>query len=182
LLQIKAITALNHKSKHYDLLLVFLNENLTGYQQFIESNKDFITTTNLDAEANVRKMRLLSLASLGSENLSRDLKYSQIAATLQIPQDEVEMWVIDVIRAGLVEAKLNQLTKTVIVHRSIVGVFGKEQWKQLSDKLNGWKQSLTDILTVVSNAKLIAANQGLGGGGVAEVTMQTTTSVEVNGQ
>lgn len=151
LLQYNAIQQLKG-TEEYELLDIFLNGTLASYQTFAQSHASLI----VDADNNIRKMRLLSLASLGSENLSRELSYAEIANNLQIPEEEVEMWVIDVIRAGLVEAKLDQLNKTVIVHRSIYRVFGKEQWKKLSICLNAWKENLNEILAVVGNAKLVA--------------------------
>ncbi|RCH84856.1 hypothetical protein CU098_004215, partial [Rhizopus stolonifer] len=149
LLQYTAIQKLKG-TPEYDLLDIFLNGTLSTYQEF---EKKY---TLGNSESNTHKMRLLSLASLGSENLSRELSYAEIASTLQIDVDQVEMWVIDVIRAGLVEAKLDQLNKTVIVHRSIYRVFGKEQWNKLSTALSAWKENLNEILAVVGNAKLIA--------------------------
>lgn len=32
-------------------------------------------------------------------------------------------------------------------------MFGKPQWQQLSDRLNGWNGSLNEILTVIRAAK-----------------------------
>ncbi|KAF9379817.1 bud emergence protein 1 [Mortierella sp. AD011] len=93
----------------------------------------FKTDNGLDEEETLRKIRLLSLGSLGSENLSRDLSYKDIAKALEVDEDHVELWAIDVIRAGLVEAKLNQASKV---------------------RLNGWRQSLAEILQVLANAKL----------------------------
>ncbi|KAI8646480.1 hypothetical protein BD408DRAFT_359834 [Parasitella parasitica] len=154
-------------TEEFELLDVFLNGTLSTYQTFSTAHTSLIK----DADKNIHKMRLLSLASLGSENLSRELTYAEIANNLQIPEDEVEMWVIDVIRAGLVEAKLNQLNRTVLVHRSIYRVFGKEQWKQLSSSLSAWKENLNEILAVVGNAKLIAGGT-LQGGAASNVIVE----------
>lgn len=177
LLQYKSLQQLKG-TPEFELLNIFLNGNLQEYNKFAAEHQDLIA--KFDVEQNVTKMRLLSLASLGSENLARELSYSEIASALEIPDTEVEMWVIDVIRAGLVEAKLDQLNKTVIVYRSIYRVFGKEQWQQLDNKLNSWKTSLTDILAVIGNAKLIAGN-ALQNGGAAVVIDSTaaTTSTSV---
>jgi translation initiation factor 3 subunit M len=164
LLQYNAVQKLKG-SEEYELLDVFLNGTLTTYQSFAQAHSTLIT----QSDKNIHKMRLLSLASLGSENLSRELTYNDIATNLQIPEEEVEMWVIDVIRAGLVEAKLDQLNKTVIVHRSIYRVFGQEQWKKLSTSLSAWKENLNEILAVVGNAKLIAGGALQGGASTAVV-------------
>ncbi|KAI8968942.1 hypothetical protein BDF20DRAFT_916369 [Mycotypha africana] len=175
LLQYPAVQQLKEdkNSEEYALLDVFLNGNLSTYQEFVKSHPNAVKLCP-SPENNLHKMRLLSLASLGSENLSRELKYADIAANLQISEDEVEMWVIDVIRAGLVEAKLDQLNKTVLVHRSIYRVFGTEQWKKLSTCLNAWKNNLNEILTVIGNAKLIA------GGNTAAVTSAIENNANAN--
>ncbi|CEP11129.1 hypothetical protein [Parasitella parasitica] len=166
LLQYTAIKKLKG-TEEFELLDVFLNGTLSTYQSFATAHTSLIR----DADKNIHKMRLLSLASLGSENLSRELTYAEIANNLQIAEDEVEMWVIDVIRAGLVEAKLDQLNKTVLVHRSIYRVFGKEQWKQLSASLSAWKENLNEILAVIGNAKLIAGG-ALQGGAASNVIVE----------
>ncbi|CAO3608913.1 unnamed protein product [Cunninghamella blakesleeana] len=163
LIQFKAIQQIKD-SDEYKLLDLFLNGHLDTYEAFVKSHKGLIT----DEETGLRKIRLLSLASLGSENLARELSYAEISKALSISENDVEMWVIDVIRAGLVEAKLDQLNKTVIVHRSIYRVFGKDQWQQLSVRLNAWKDSLNEILTVIGNAKLIAGGSLQGAATVVE--------------
>ncbi|KAI8081773.1 uncharacterized protein BX664DRAFT_341256 [Halteromyces radiatus] len=170
-------TAVQHikDSEEFKLLDLFLNGNLQTYETFVSNHPGLVP----DQEAGLRKMRLLSLASLGSENLARELSYAEISKALMIKEDEVEMWVIDVIRAGLVEAKLDQLNKTVIVHRSIYRVFGKEQWQQLSARLNTWKDSLNDILAVIGNAKLIAGG-ALQGGAAVVVEDKSDLAVKTN--
>ncbi|KAG1051293.1 hypothetical protein G6F46_005688 [Rhizopus delemar] len=171
LLQYKPIQNLKG-TEEFELLDVFLNGTLSSYQSFAASHSKLIQ----NADSNICKMRLLSLASLGSENLSRELTYGDIASSLQIPEEEVEMWVIDVIRAGLVEAKLDQLNKTVIVHRSIYRVFGQEQWKKLSTALSTWKENLNEILAVVGNAKLIAGG-ALQGGAASAIIVEGEAKV-----
>ncbi|KAG0341938.1 hypothetical protein BG004_005846 [Podila humilis] len=153
LLKIEAVQGLKSE-KVYELLSVFMSGNVQDYRNLINKHAGLIKELGLDEEETLRKIRLLSLASLGSENLARELSYQEIAKALEVEDTEVELWVIDVIRAGLVEAKLNQVSKMVVVNRSIYRTFGTAQWQQLSQRLNGWKQSLAEILQVVANAKL----------------------------
>ena len=61
----------------------------------------------------VRKMRLLSLCTLASSKA--EMKYSEIAACMQIGEAEVEAWVIKAITAKLLDAKMDQINKTVVV-------------------------------------------------------------------
>ncbi|RUS32379.1 hypothetical protein BC938DRAFT_475557 [Jimgerdemannia flammicorona] len=164
----------------HDLLSVFLNGDLVTYIQFYASHTQFFADEpTLVHKDNVWKLCLLSLTSLGFSNISRELTYSAIAKKLQVPSENVKMWIIDVIYTGLVEARINQLSETITVYRSIYYVFEREQWEQLGMKLNGWKQSLAEILAVVGNVKLIAASSQ---GGVvigASVVMVPEAKVEV---
>ena len=59
------------------------------------------------------------------------------------------MWVIDVIRAGLVEGKLSQLNQTFLIHRSTYRVFGEKQWTEVQGRLDTWRSSLEGVLAVV---------------------------------
>ncbi|KAG0365882.1 hypothetical protein BC939DRAFT_520168 [Gamsiella multidivaricata] len=157
LLKIDAVQHLKSE-KVYELLSIFLSGNVQDYNAFSSKNAGLLKQElGLDEEEALRKIRLLSLASLGSENLTRELSYQEIAKALEVDESEVELWVIDVIRAGLVEAKLNQVSRTVTINRSIYRTFGTQQWQQLSQRLNGWKQSLAEILQVIANAKLTSA-------------------------
>lgn len=49
----------------------------------------------LDEAQLEHKMRVLTLAALGFQNVGQDLPYSTIAAEIQVDENEVEKWVID---------------------------------------------------------------------------------------
>jgi translation initiation factor 3 subunit M len=102
----------------------------------------------------------LTLASLAANASSRELPYSVVTRRLHIPSEEVELWVIDVIRAGLVEGKLSQLNQTFLIHRSTYRSFGKSEWEEISVRLDTWKDSLRNILEVVKGAREQVAAQG----------------------
>ncbi|KAJ3037402.1 hypothetical protein HDV00_001709 [Rhizophlyctis rosea] len=161
---LKAVQALK-PSKLFDLLSVFLDQDLKAYRKFVKENKGVVEKEGLGEEGCVEKMRLLTMASLASGSVGGEVGYDVIARELEVEEGEVEVWVIDVIRAGLIDAKMNQLKKTVVVSRSTHRVFTEAQWRQLSDKLASWKNNLKDVLQVIANAKLIAAAQE---GGVVE--------------
>lgn len=67
------------------------------------------------------------------------------------------------IRAKLISAKLSQTTKTVLVSRATVRVFGHEQWEILEKRLLAWKAGLSSVLEVVAAAK--RRNNAVSGGG-----------------
>lgn len=137
-----------------DLLDIFTADTLEEYNDFKDDHEGWIEAQGLDAAILNRKMRLLTLTSLAAQNHnSRQVSYEQIQKALQIPKEEVEMWVIDVIRAGLVEGKLSQLNQQFLVHRSTYRVFGDNQWREVAARLDMWKTSLTGVLQVIRKEK-----------------------------
>jgi len=116
------------------------------------------------------KIRLLTLASLTSTQVGKAVPYAQIASALQVPEQDVEKWVIqgpwkwDVItrnisdtcigiRVKLLVGKLNQPSKTLVVIRSTTRTFGKPEWDQVAQRLQVWKGALQEVLQVVESAQ-----------------------------
>lgn len=163
----------------FQLLEIFGTELLDDFNDFKDEHEGWIQEQEMDGNALNRKIRLLTLASLAaSSGQTRALPYAQIAKALQIPPEDVEMWVIDVIRAGLVEGKLSQLNQTFLIHRSTYRVFGENQWREVASRLDMWRTSLMGVLAVIRQEKesfMVQKEQelravegklnGMGGGG-----------------
>ncbi len=153
LLSIDAIQSLKTSSEPmYKLLDIVTTKNYTEYITFIKESKAW-AGENIVIEEVGNKMRLLTLASLAAQAPKRTLTYDAICKGLDIPKEEVEMWVINVIRAGLVEGKLNQLKQTFLIHRSSHRTFGIEQYKDIQSRLQNWKSNLQEVLVVLQNAR-----------------------------
>jgi translation initiation factor 3 subunit M len=60
--------------------------------------------------------------------------------------DEVETWVVHAITVGLIDARMDQLSKTVTVTRSVKREFTTTQWKELKDRLDGWANNISSML------------------------------------
>ena len=162
----------------FELLEIFGADTLDTYEEFIESTPLSSIDDRLasSSEALQTKMRLLTLASLAATTSSRALPYDTLAGSLRIPREEVEKWVIDTIRAGLVEGKLSQLKGEFLVQRATYRVFGERQWAEVQGRLMVWRRSLENVLGVVRSerekfvrdgiaAANAAATGGEGGGG-----------------
>ncbi|EDN09242.1 PCI domain-containing protein [Histoplasma capsulatum] len=150
-----AIQSLRTSEPHlFELLEVFAADTLDVYEDSIKSTP-LSAIHNLSASAEIlqTKMRLLTLASLSASTPSRSLPYDTIANALRIPRADVEKWVIDTIRAGLVEGKLSQLKGEFLVHRATYRVFGEKQWAEIQGRLMVWRRSLENVLGVVRSEK-----------------------------
>ncbi|KAI1736926.1 hypothetical protein F4680DRAFT_244193 [Xylaria scruposa] len=150
LLNVPCVQALSETHPvYFELLTIFAEKDLEDYNQFREEHEGWVQKEHLDVEKLQTKMRLLTFASLAARTPTREIPYNEIAAALQIPMEEVELWVIDVIRAQLVEGRMSQQTKVFLVHRTTYRVFGEKQWRQLGDLVDTWRDTLAKVATTL---------------------------------
>ncbi|KAJ1951719.1 hypothetical protein EC988_003949 [Linderina pennispora] len=154
------------------LLNTLLSSDFKGWKAYVEANKAQLEALGVDIEKASDKMRLLTVASIAADNLGQDVPFSTVAEAIEVDADEVEVWIIDVIRAGLIQGKMNQVTSTVLPTRSTYRKFGQEQWAVLAERLAQWKASLEKLQPVISNAKLLAQQQAVQMAGQAKVTIE----------
>ena len=141
------------------LLDIFTEQDLEDYQDFCEEHEGWIEKEKLDHDRLVLKMRLLTLTSLAANTFSRQLEYDRIAKALQIPKEDVEKWIIDVIRVKLVEGRMNQRTQVFQIHRTTFRVFGEKQWREVQTRADALKASLKRVLGVIETAQADAVAQ-----------------------
>ncbi|KAI1497379.1 hypothetical protein F5X99DRAFT_421424 [Biscogniauxia marginata] len=150
LLVVPAVQALSDSQPvYFELLSIFAEKDLEDYNDFREEHEGFIEKEQFDSEKLQKKMRLLTFASLAARTTTREIPYDEITKALQISTEEVELWTIDVIRAGLVEGRLSQLKKVFLVHRTTYRVFGEKQWRELGDRVDGWRSTLRNVITAL---------------------------------
>ncbi|KAK7470302.1 hypothetical protein VKT23_001733 [Stygiomarasmius scandens] len=137
----------------FSLLQVFLNDGLAEFTAWDQAHPSVLAKYNLDKAQLEHKIRLLTLASLGFKHVGQNLPYTKIAETLQVDVSQVEKWVIDVIRAGLLSGKLSQTKQTLNIIRSTARTFEREQWEVLEKRLLAWKSGLSGVLEVIANAR-----------------------------
>ncbi|KAI2732285.1 hypothetical protein DTO012A7_4815 [Penicillium roqueforti] len=148
----------------FELLEIFTSDTLDAYETFIAATPLASISGGVlaeSADALQTKMRLLTLTSLASSTLSRSLPYATIASALRVPASDVEMWVIDTIRAGLVEGRLSQLKSEFLVHRATYRVFGEKQWSEVQGRLMVWRRSLESVLNVIRTERERFAREGI---------------------
>lgn len=70
----------------------------------------------------------------------------------QCDKEEVEQWVVRAIGAKLLEAKLDQVRRVVVVTRSTHRIFGKQQWQDLKQRLTQWSENITSVRSTLPAA------------------------------
>ena len=138
------------------LLDIFAEQDLEDYNDFNDEHEGWVEKEKLDHEKLHRKIRLLTFTSLAAATPSREIEYAKITKALQIPQESVEIWAIDVIRAGLVEGKLSQKRGMFLVHKVTYRVFGQKQYQELATRVDHWRSTLQNVLGVLKQEQVNA--------------------------
>lgn len=98
-------------------------------------------TTRPSAQA---KARIFALAKVASQK--RELAYSDVATAAGVSESQVEPLVVDAVKAGVLEARMNQLQHSLRVERvGAVGEFGTAHWQEIEARLKSWKASLEAV-------------------------------------
>ncbi|THH12263.1 hypothetical protein EW145_g113 [Phellinidium pouzarii] len=135
------------------LLRILEKQGLGEFKAWQGNNQSILEEYQLNAKELERKIRLLKLSELGCTKIGQNVSYVEIASALHIEVSEVEKWVIDVIRVGLLSGKLSQTSQTLLVVRASPRGFTVEQWAALESRLLVWKESLSGIQNVLSAAR-----------------------------
>lgn len=142
LLALKPVRFLEGELIH-DLLSVFVSEKLPCYLEFYRNHKEFVHSQGLNHEHNMKKMRLLTFMQL-AEN-SSEMSFDKVQQELQLNEDQVEEFIIDVLKTKLVRARMDQAARKVYVSSTMHRTFGRQQWQCLHDLLVGWRGNLQRV-------------------------------------
>ncbi|BGP53626.1 hypothetical protein JCM8202_002526 [Rhodotorula sphaerocarpa] len=132
-----------------------------------------------------RKVRLVRLARLCEEQVGREVPYEVIRREIGLAraqgaedsreddeeEEEVEMWVIDAIRASLLQGRLSQPTRSLHVTRAAplstsFTADDKKPWETIQGRLEGWKEALERV------TRSVERSLGAAGAGGAQVQGQ----------
>ena len=100
----------------------------------------------------------MALLSLGSQTAARSatVSFDQIRDVLSISDEEVEGYIVKAIGKKLIEARINQPERSVIITRCTLRTFEQQHWLQLRDQIANWTSNLASVAEMVS----VAAAQG----------------------
>ncbi|KAK1306333.1 hypothetical protein QJS10_CPA10g02011 [Acorus calamus] len=108
LLDMAAVEQLEKDEKYalmYQLLKIFLTQRLDAYLDFYAANSTLLKRYGLVHEDCITKMRLKSLADLGSSDSG-------------ISDEEVKFWIVKAMKAQLFDCKMDQVNQTAIVRKN----------------------------------------------------------------
>ncbi|XP_002738609.1 eukaryotic translation initiation factor 3 subunit M-like, partial [Saccoglossus kowalevskii] len=142
LLMLKPVKFLEGELIH-ELLSIFVSGKLSTYINFYDNNTDFIESMGLSHEANLHKMRILTFMGMATEK--KEVTFDTIEQELRLPAEEVEGFVIDAVRTKMIQTKIDQMQKKVVIRSATHRTFGRAQWQQLRDRLEAWRFNLCQV-------------------------------------
>ncbi|CAG0899536.1 unnamed protein product [Cyprideis torosa] len=142
LLPLKPIRALQGTPLH-ELLTIFVGGNYHDFLAFHEKNPGLLEKLGLKKEPLLQKIRLLTF--MQSTATDPEVSFERIEKELDLSPEQVEPFIFDVLRTGLVKARMDQHKKKVTVSASVQRTFGDEQWNQVAAILKLWKNNLSQV-------------------------------------
>jgi len=144
LLKLKPVTCLQGQPI-YQLLEIFVSGLLSEYHTFYTNNKEFIEKSGLVHENNIHKMRILTMLTLSTQ--TKELPFAKLQTELTLNEDELEEFVIDMVKSKLVHAKIDEINQRVIIRSTSRRAFETDQWKEVQYKLSSWLENVQIIKT-----------------------------------
>lgn len=123
---------------------------------------ELITLSNelgndIDVEFVESKSKILNLAKFFNDNLDTLVFNFKDIPTYNANPKEFELLVVEAIKAGVIEGKVNQLEQKfylIRVNRFVLaGEDNSKNWNDVKEVLLSWKNSLSDIEDIVNTAR-----------------------------
>jgi len=154
LLSLAPVISLQNTPLH-ELLVIFVSGNLANYLDFYKGHKDLIKSLGLDHQANVHKMKLLTVMSLAED--SSIISFETIQQQVQVNADQVESFLLELFGTKFVRGRMDQAAKKVNISSTMYRTFSKQRWQTLRNSFFSWRSCLSVIeegmKTVVSNSQ-----------------------------
>lgn len=148
LLQLKPVKFLEGELIH-DLLKIFVSERLEAYVKFYDNHREFVNKLGLNHDANMRKMKLLTFMQLAETR--NEITFGEIQQNMQFGENEVEDFLIELLKTKLVRAKIDQPNEVVHITSTMHRTFTKQHWSHLHNLLTSWRNNLHTIREQISH-------------------------------
>jgi len=153
ILDMKAVQQLKGDKKHgtaFECLSVFVGGDIAAFDALAKRSGKALTALGLSLSDCEDKMRLLSLATIAAA--SKTLEYGAVASALKIDEAAVDSWVVRAVSVGLIEARIDQVGRSIQIVRTTKRDFQDADWKRLGTELRGWQGSIRGMLASITQA------------------------------
>lgn len=136
------------KASLVKLLDIFAKGTVTDFNSFEKENGDaFFSAFELDKTELLTKMRFVNIAAIGAKK--KHVPFAELMKELAVDEEEVELWVLEAVDKGFIQAKIDELASTVIIRQAHLRLFGAEEWKQLQEDLSRAEKNLNQVIVSI---------------------------------
>ena len=134
----------------YELLEIFASGTCQQFQEFVSKQGAFLSEAGIDIDSARSSVSLSAFSRLCSGQ--QVVSYADVAKALNITEDEVEFVTIEAVTQGIVDVRLNQPAKTIIVRYAKPRSF-TEEWQKLGQRVESFKLNILELVAVLESAK-----------------------------
>jgi translation initiation factor 3 subunit M len=138
-----------------ELIKLVVESDLKKMKAFCGSNKAVLKEVGVTEEQCLDKVSLLVLASMGAQaqTTNGEISYADIRANLNIPEEEVEIWLIKAIGLKVLEGRMDQFNQHLKVQKTAYKSFGNPEWNTLKNKLGNIHNNVSNVQTKLKTRK-----------------------------
>ncbi|CAE7669861.1 eif3m, partial [Symbiodinium microadriaticum] len=130
---------------------IFLSGSVDDLKDFHKKNEKLFDEHSLNFQEAMSKIRLLTLATMARGQ--SELPLDDIAKRIQESPTAVEPWVVRAISEGVIDGRIDQLNRKVLVKSAFLRKFEKEEWNFLDSKLSHWIENLEQVIKFLGEQK-----------------------------
>ncbi|KAK9831893.1 hypothetical protein WJX81_006639 [Elliptochloris bilobata] len=156
---IKQLAADEATAPLHQLLQVVIAGDVKAFEVFRKEHAAVLEARGLVAEDVQSKTRIMALLVLGGRR--DEVSFSTIQEALCVGEGDVEAWVVRAIGKKLLEARIDQMRRTVAVTKCAQRTFPGAQWRALLAQLGAWKDNLHTVKELVGGQSDTGMSRGV---------------------
>jgi len=134
------------------LLDVFISGGPSDLEAFFSKNEAFCASHGFQYLQCLRKIRLLDLATYAANSPNGQLPLGPLASNLAMSEADVEELVVLAIGENLLDAKIDQINKVVLVRAAMQREFERPQWERFQARLASWRENTQNLLEIMRSS------------------------------
>lgn len=143
------------------LLHAFSSESVSDLQSVLSGSEAEVRAFGLLPDTLLKKLQTLALCSVAVRANGEKVTYASVQEKLRLANaQEVEEAVITAVVSGLLEARIDQHNQVIVVHRVNKPASTADTWPVLRDKLQQWRNSLTQAMHSLAKSTPTSASTG----------------------
>lgn len=154
-MELPAVKSLASDPKHaplFNLMSSMLSGDIASFKS--AATPSALEQAGCSFDSALLKARISALLALGVKAGHDELSFDQIQASLDIPQDQVEMFLIRAVGLKLLEGKIDQVKGTVSINRCTMRTFGQKEWVAQRAKIGVWRDQLVAVQASLAASKV----------------------------